>query len=116
MDISAAGCAADRSLCPLPPQAETPIVPGQKPQSGTNQHQVEIKNRTLVFSPTASGESSGNLFGLRYCFGLVVMYVNESHYISFVCCRMFSGGGESWGGGEVVPVFICSSICQGALY
>lgn len=58
MDVSAASCAADRSLCPLPPQAETPTVPGQKPQSGSNQPQVEIKNRTLVFPPTASGESS----------------------------------------------------------
>ncbi|XP_056618795.1 centrosomal protein of 192 kDa isoform X1 [Triplophysa dalaica] len=58
MDVSAASCAVDRSLCPLPPQAETPTVPGQKPQSGSNQPQVDIKNRTLVFPSTASGESS----------------------------------------------------------
>ncbi|XP_073728008.1 centrosomal protein of 192 kDa isoform X2 [Misgurnus anguillicaudatus] len=57
MDVSAAS-ATDRSLCPLPPQAATPTVPGQKPQSSSNQPQVEIKNRTLVFPPTASGESS----------------------------------------------------------
>ncbi len=59
MDVSATSCAMDRSLCPLPPQAETPTVPGQKPQSSSTQPQVEIKNRTLVFPPTASGESSG---------------------------------------------------------
>ncbi|KAI2655530.1 Centrosomal protein of 192 kDa [Labeo rohita] len=58
MDVSATSCAMDRSLCQLPPQAETPTVPGQKPQSSINQPQVEIKNRTLVFPPTASGESS----------------------------------------------------------
>ncbi|XP_067257342.1 centrosomal protein of 192 kDa isoform X1 [Chanodichthys erythropterus] len=58
MDVSATSCAMDRSLCPLPPQAETPTVPGQKPQSSSAQPQVEIKNRTLVFPPTASGESS----------------------------------------------------------
>uniref|UniRef100_A0A672PXX5 Centrosomal protein 192 n=1 Tax=Sinocyclocheilus grahami TaxID=75366 RepID=A0A672PXX5_SINGR len=58
MDVSATGCAMDRSLCPLPPQAETPTVPGQKPQGSSTQPQVEIKNRTLVFPPTASGESS----------------------------------------------------------
>ncbi|XP_077063730.1 centrosomal protein of 192 kDa [Siphateles boraxobius] len=58
MDVSSTSCATDRSLCPLPPQAETPTVPGQKPQSSSAQPQVEIKNRTLVFSPTASGESS----------------------------------------------------------
>ncbi len=59
MDVSATSCAMDRSLCPLPPQAETPTVPGQKPQSCSTQPQVEIKNRTLVVPPTASGESSG---------------------------------------------------------
>ncbi|XP_058602030.1 centrosomal protein of 192 kDa isoform X3 [Onychostoma macrolepis] len=58
MDVSATSCAMDRSLCPLPPQAETPTVPGQKPQSSSTQPQVEIKNRTLVFPPIASGESS----------------------------------------------------------
>uniref|UniRef100_A0A8C2JQY5 Centrosomal protein 192 n=1 Tax=Cyprinus carpio TaxID=7962 RepID=A0A8C2JQY5_CYPCA len=58
MDVSATSCAMDRSLRPLPPQAETPVVPGQKPQSSSTQPQVEIKNRTLVFPPTASGESS----------------------------------------------------------
>uniref|UniRef100_A0A673HZB6 Centrosomal protein 192 n=1 Tax=Sinocyclocheilus rhinocerous TaxID=307959 RepID=A0A673HZB6_9TELE len=58
MDVSATGCAMDCSLCPLPPQAETPTVPGQKPQGSSTQPQVEIKNRTLVFPPTASGESS----------------------------------------------------------
>ncbi|XP_016300149.1 centrosomal protein of 192 kDa isoform X2 [Sinocyclocheilus anshuiensis] len=58
MDVSATGCAMDRSLCPLPPQAETPTVPAQKPQGSSTQPQVEIKNRTLVFPPTASGESS----------------------------------------------------------
>ncbi|KAK7157334.1 hypothetical protein R3I93_008726 [Phoxinus phoxinus] len=58
MDVSATSCATDRSLCPLPPQAETPTIPGQKPQTNCAQPQVEIKNRTLVFSPTASGESS----------------------------------------------------------
>ncbi len=26
---------------------------------------------------------------------------------------MFSGGGESWRGGQMVPLFICSSICKG---
>ncbi|XP_043116240.1 centrosomal protein of 192 kDa isoform X2 [Puntigrus tetrazona] len=58
MDVSATSCTMERSLCPLPPQAETPTVPGQKPQSSSTQSQVEIKNRTLVFTPTASGESS----------------------------------------------------------
>uniref|UniRef100_A0A8C1XXQ9 Centrosomal protein 192 n=1 Tax=Cyprinus carpio TaxID=7962 RepID=A0A8C1XXQ9_CYPCA len=58
MDVSATSCAMDRSLRPLPPQAETPVVPGQKPQSCSTQPQVEIKNRTLVFPSTASGESS----------------------------------------------------------
>ncbi|XP_051577285.1 centrosomal protein of 192 kDa-like isoform X2 [Myxocyprinus asiaticus] len=58
MDVSAASCVTDRSLCPLPPQAETPTVSEQKPQSSSTQPQVEIKNRTLVFPPTASGESS----------------------------------------------------------
>ncbi|XP_067305284.1 centrosomal protein of 192 kDa isoform X2 [Pseudorasbora parva] len=58
MDVSATGCATDRSLCPLPPQAETPTLPGQKSQNSSVQPQVEIKNRTLVFPPTASGESS----------------------------------------------------------
>uniref|UniRef100_A0A9J7ZD47 Centrosomal protein 192 n=1 Tax=Cyprinus carpio carpio TaxID=630221 RepID=A0A9J7ZD47_CYPCA len=58
MDVSATSCAMDRSLRPLPPQAETPVVPGQKPQSSSTQPQVEIKNRTLVFPSTASGESS----------------------------------------------------------
>ncbi|XP_016143024.1 centrosomal protein of 192 kDa-like [Sinocyclocheilus grahami] len=58
MDVSATSCAMDRSLRPLPPQAETPLVPGQKLQSSSTQPQVEIKNRTLVFPPTASGESS----------------------------------------------------------
>ncbi|XP_056098756.1 centrosomal protein of 192 kDa [Rhinichthys klamathensis goyatoka] len=58
MDVSSTSCATDRSLCPLPPQAETPPVLGQKPPSSSAQPQVEIKNRTLVFSPTASGESS----------------------------------------------------------
>ncbi|XP_052003508.1 centrosomal protein of 192 kDa-like isoform X2 [Xyrauchen texanus] len=58
MDVSAASCATDRSLCPLPPQAETPNVPGQKPLSSSTQPQVEIKNRTMVFPSTASGESS----------------------------------------------------------
>ncbi|XP_052000198.1 centrosomal protein of 192 kDa-like isoform X3 [Xyrauchen texanus] len=58
MDVSAASCIADRSLCPLPPQAETPTVSEQKPQGSSTRPQVEIKNRTLVFPPTASGESS----------------------------------------------------------
>uniref|UniRef100_A0A9J8D3K7 Centrosomal protein 192 n=1 Tax=Cyprinus carpio carpio TaxID=630221 RepID=A0A9J8D3K7_CYPCA len=58
MDVSATSCAMDRSLCPLPPQAETPTVPGQKPEGSSTQPQVEIKNRTLVFPPTASGELS----------------------------------------------------------
>ncbi|XP_052474858.1 centrosomal protein of 192 kDa isoform X3 [Carassius gibelio] len=58
MDVSATGCAVDRSLCPLPPQAQTPTVPGQTPQGSSTQPPVEIKNRTLVFPPTASGESS----------------------------------------------------------
>ncbi|XP_059423364.1 centrosomal protein of 192 kDa isoform X2 [Carassius carassius] len=58
MDVSATSCAMDRSLRPLPPQAETPTIPGPKPQSSSTQPQVEIKNRTLVFPPTASGESS----------------------------------------------------------
>lgn len=59
MDVSATSCAMERSLCPLPPQAETPTVPGQKPEGSSTQPQVEIKNRTLVFPSTVSGESSG---------------------------------------------------------
>lgn len=76
MDVSAASCAVDRSLCPLPPQAETPTVPGQKPQSGSNQPQVDIKNRTLVFPSTASGESSGNSLESDTALVLRKMYVN----------------------------------------
>ncbi|KAM9489510.1 centrosomal protein of 192 kDa [Clarias gariepinus] len=58
MDISAAGSSSDRSLCPLPPQAETPVGAGIKAQCSSPQTSVEIKNRTVVFPSTCSGESS----------------------------------------------------------
>ncbi|XP_009290389.2 centrosomal protein of 192 kDa isoform X3 [Danio rerio] len=58
MDVSTPIHATDCSLCPLPPQTDTPTVPGQSPQSSSIQPQVEIKNRTLIFPPTVSGESS----------------------------------------------------------
>ncbi|KAK3551397.1 hypothetical protein QTP70_016635 [Hemibagrus guttatus] len=58
MDISAAGSSSDRSLCPLPPQAETPVGSGLKVQCGSPHTSVEIKNRTVVFPSTCSGESS----------------------------------------------------------
>lgn len=81
MDVSSTSCATDRSLCPLPPQAETPTVPGQKPQSSSAQPQVEIKNRTLVFSPTASGESSGNF---RTCHLNFIIIIVKIAYCNFV--------------------------------
>ncbi|XP_062847530.1 centrosomal protein of 192 kDa [Trichomycterus rosablanca] len=58
MDTSTAGPSSERSLCPLPPQTVTPVGPGVRPQLGSPQTQVEIKNRTLVFPPSCSGESS----------------------------------------------------------
>ncbi|KAF5896116.1 centrosomal protein, partial [Clarias magur] len=58
MDISASGSSSDRSLCPLPPQAETPVGAGLKAQCSSPQTSVEIKNRTVVFPSTCSGESS----------------------------------------------------------
>ncbi|XP_058246905.1 centrosomal protein of 192 kDa isoform X1 [Hemibagrus wyckioides] len=58
MDISAAGSFSDRSLCPLPPQAETPVGSGLKVQCGSPHTSVEIKNRTVVFPSTCSGEST----------------------------------------------------------
>ncbi|XP_060778074.1 centrosomal protein of 192 kDa isoform X3 [Neoarius graeffei] len=59
MDISAVGSPSDRALCPLPPQAETPIGTSLKSQcSSSPQTSVEIKNRTVVFPSTCSGESS----------------------------------------------------------
>ncbi|XP_017329785.2 centrosomal protein of 192 kDa isoform X1 [Ictalurus punctatus] len=58
MDISAAGSSSDHSLCPLPPQAETPVGSGLKAQCSSPQTSVEIKNRTVVFPSTCSGESS----------------------------------------------------------
>ncbi|XP_056332070.1 centrosomal protein of 192 kDa [Danio aesculapii] len=58
MDVSTPIYAMDRSLCPLPPQTDTSTVPGQSPQSSSIQPQVEIKNRTLIFPPTVSGDSS----------------------------------------------------------
>ncbi|XP_072535710.1 centrosomal protein of 192 kDa isoform X2 [Salminus brasiliensis] len=58
LDVSAAGPSSEQSLCPLPPQAETPTGPGLKAQISSPQHQVSIKNRTLVFPSTLSGESS----------------------------------------------------------
>ncbi|KAB5586795.1 hypothetical protein PHYPO_G00005640 [Pangasianodon hypophthalmus] len=58
MDISASGSSSDRSLCPLPPQAETPVGSGLKAQCASPQTSVEIKNRTVVFPSTCSGESS----------------------------------------------------------
>ncbi|XP_035386391.1 centrosomal protein of 192 kDa isoform X2 [Electrophorus electricus] len=58
MDTSTAGPSPDRSLCPLPPHTETPAGPGLKSQNCSPQPQVEIKNRTLVFPSTLSGESS----------------------------------------------------------
>ncbi|TRY60767.1 hypothetical protein DNTS_029619 [Danionella cerebrum] len=53
MDVST----TDHTLCPLPPQAETPFT-AQKSEKNTREHQVEIKNRTVIFPSTASGESS----------------------------------------------------------
>ncbi|MCJ8728567.1 hypothetical protein PDJAM_G00005970 [Pangasius djambal] len=58
MDNSASGSSSDRSLCPLPPQAETPVGSGLKAQCASPQTSVEIKNRTVVFPSTCSGESS----------------------------------------------------------
>ncbi|XP_076844541.1 centrosomal protein of 192 kDa [Brachyhypopomus gauderio] len=58
MDVSTAGPSSDRSLCPLPPQVQTPTGSDLKAQSCIPQPQVEIKNRTLVFPSTVSGESS----------------------------------------------------------
>uniref|UniRef100_A0A8B9KIS4 Centrosomal protein 192 n=1 Tax=Astyanax mexicanus TaxID=7994 RepID=A0A8B9KIS4_ASTMX len=58
LDVSAAGPPSEQSLCPLPPQAETPTGPGLKAQISSPQHQVLIKDRTLVFPSTLSGESS----------------------------------------------------------
>uniref|UniRef100_A0AAY4DD36 Centrosomal protein 192 n=1 Tax=Denticeps clupeoides TaxID=299321 RepID=A0AAY4DD36_9TELE len=59
MDVSVSGGSSDKSLHPLPPQAETPPMMGVKPQSRTSSMaHVEIKNRTLVFPTTQSGESS----------------------------------------------------------
>ncbi|XP_027005077.2 centrosomal protein of 192 kDa isoform X2 [Tachysurus fulvidraco] len=58
MDISAAGSSSDHSLCPLPPQAETPVGSGLKAQCGSPHTSVEIKNRTVVFPSTCSAESS----------------------------------------------------------
>ncbi|XP_037393064.1 centrosomal protein of 192 kDa [Pygocentrus nattereri] len=58
MDVSTASPSADKSLCPLLPQAETPIGPGVRAQNSSPQHQVAVKNRTLIFPLTLSGESS----------------------------------------------------------
>ncbi|XP_066539103.1 centrosomal protein of 192 kDa [Hoplias malabaricus] len=58
MDISTAGPSTEQTLCPLPPQAETPIGPALKVQHSSPQPQVTIKNRTLVLPSTHSGESS----------------------------------------------------------
>ncbi|XP_046702949.1 centrosomal protein of 192 kDa isoform X2 [Silurus meridionalis] len=58
MDISAVNSSSDRSLCPLPPQTETPVGSGFKAQCSSPHTSVEIKNRTVVFPSTCSGESS----------------------------------------------------------
>ncbi|KAI4871290.1 hypothetical protein NFI96_019814 [Prochilodus magdalenae] len=58
MDVSTAGPSSDQSLCTLSPKAATPTGPGLKAQGGSPQHPVIIKNRTLVFPSTLSGESS----------------------------------------------------------
>ncbi|XP_036441100.1 LOW QUALITY PROTEIN: centrosomal protein of 192 kDa [Colossoma macropomum] len=58
MDVSTASPSTDKSLCPLLPQAETPVGPGVRAQNSSPQHQVAIKNRTLIFPLTLSGESS----------------------------------------------------------
>lgn len=95
MDVSSTSCATDRSLCPLPPQAETPTLPGQKPQSSSAQPQVEIKNRTLVFSPTASGESSGNFRTCHLNFIIIkIVYCNFVFKIK----------------GPVVPSYVAMSL------
>ncbi|XP_030637553.1 centrosomal protein of 192 kDa [Chanos chanos] len=58
MDVSATGPSVEKSLCPLPPQAETPTVPGLKSQSVLTKPHVEVKNRTILFPTTPSGETS----------------------------------------------------------
>lgn len=60
MDVSTPGPSTEQSMCPLPPQSETPAGSGLKAQNISLQHQVSIKNRTLVFPSTLSGDSSGN--------------------------------------------------------
>ncbi|XP_035234823.1 centrosomal protein of 192 kDa isoform X1 [Anguilla anguilla] len=56
LDVSATASLA-KPLSSLPPQAETPPAPGCR-TPGEASAQVEIKNRTLVFPATASGETS----------------------------------------------------------
>lgn len=66
LDVSATP--ADMSLSALPPQAATPVLPmarlttkpalfPQTPQ--VPQALVEISNKTIIFSTTPSGETSG---------------------------------------------------------
>ncbi|XP_067093402.1 centrosomal protein of 192 kDa isoform X1 [Osmerus mordax] len=52
LDVSIAP--VDRSLSALPPQAATPLVDPVRPQDNL----LEITNRTVIFSTTASGETS----------------------------------------------------------
>lgn len=102
MDVSATSCAMDRSLCPLPPQAETPTVPGQKPQSSSTQPQIEIKNRTLVFPPTASGESSGKY---RTCQLNILFYLYSNKILIYLRHRLSIG---FWNLGLLKQFFFCA--------
>ncbi|KAI1894106.1 hypothetical protein AGOR_G00112410 [Albula goreensis] len=56
LDTSATASSA-KPLSALPPQPETPPVPGGKAVSNAPTH-VEIRNRTIVFPAAASGETS----------------------------------------------------------
>ncbi|KAJ8291078.1 hypothetical protein GJAV_G00021130 [Gymnothorax javanicus] len=59
LDTSATA-AVVKPLSALPPQAETPPAPGSK-TPGEGPTLVEIKNRTLVFPETVSGETSESI-------------------------------------------------------
>ncbi|MBN3308453.1 CE192 protein, partial [Amia calva] len=57
LDVSATACTA-KQLGVLPAQPETPVLQMAKPLPKPGSSKVEIKNRTLVFPATGSGEIS----------------------------------------------------------